>query len=250
MNQQTAQQRNQWLLLIAVMLCGCSGSREGASGDKPTDAPLDLPAAAIIERGANGSGIKLLSAPDLAERLEAGSTYRQALGVKNYGEAAVAFVASYAGLFAVNSRSQAFQVRSVEPDPSGTTVVRLDQLHNGLPVFGGELLMHYSGDSLSRVVGDYAADLPSELAAVTASDDQARKAVSAQLDGLADCAACVTQLGIFVPFRTDLHGSALAPRLAWQVDASTSPLNAWRYLIDAQTLAILDKQPRSFSRLR
>jgi Fungalysin/Thermolysin Propeptide Motif len=75
----------------------------------------------------------------------------------------LAYLQARAAEWGIWNASEEFRLRQVVRDPLGQTHVRLDQVYQGVPVFGQQLIVHldHNGVSLS-VTGAYLAGSPSQ----------------------------------------------------------------------------------------
>jgi Zn-dependent metalloprotease len=124
----------------------------------------------------------------------------------------------------------AFVTRDVVIDPDGTEHVRFARTYEGLPVIGGDVVVHSRGGQVESMSLTQAAPL--------------HLSTTPQLHAADAIVAAGTEFGsgfIGVP-ETSLvvHARGREPRLAWQVRLQ----DAWNditYSVDAQTGAILDR---------
>lgn len=234
-----------------TLITACSGTLGDAesANTKPKPKPklMELPADTAVSLSSFDNGVRRLEAKDLGAALESQSTYRRALAREDFGDAARSFVASYPKVFGHGPIAPEFSLRASQTDALGITVVRLDQHHSGLPVFDSELVFYFSGESLNRVIGDYLAAI--SLPSITPKNPEtaAFSVAAAALDGLSDCSSCSAELGVYSP---RLSNQRTEPRLTWAIDAGVSPLNSWRLFIDAESLAVLDRQRQALSARR
>lgn len=234
--------RRQLTFLTAcfTLIAACSGTPEEI-GPAPRN---QLPADAVVTANPAGKGIQRLEAHDLGAMLATGTPYQQALADGNPGIAVQQFVASYPEVFGAQGVAPDFSVRSSTTDALGITLVRLDQRYEGLPVFGGELLAHFSDNRLIRVIGDYITPLVLDSTSPANPESAAFTVAVSAVDGLQDCSRCSARLGVY---QAQFADAGSAPTLVWEVDAGASQINSWRLRIDAHSLEILDKKPTALS---
>ena len=206
---------NRWTTLVIAyltLITACSA----APDDEKSSQSYELPADAAVLLSPVDKGVSRLEARDLGAPFGADSPYQKALGEGNFGEAARRFVTGHAKLFGFGATTPDFRVRSSQSDDLGITVVRLDQYHDELPVFDGELVFYFARGLLERVIGDYSASISLPSNAPANSKRAAFSVAVAAIDGLNDCNACTAQLGVFAPPRSKRRTE---PRLVWAVDA-------------------------------
>ncbi|MCW2639741.1 MAG: peptidase [Dactylosporangium sp.] len=131
-----------------------------------------------------------------------------------------------------------FQVRNTTVDPNGTSHVRYDRTHQGLPVLGGEVVVHLDKAGAMRTMSSQPLAAPlavSTTPAVTAA--AAAQAAKAQFHGTG--AASTPSLAI------DAAGS---PRLVWKTSVpgvadDDGEKVTMTVLVDAATGAVSDAWP-------
>jgi Zn-dependent metalloprotease len=127
------------------------------------------------------------------------------------------------------------QVRDVLLDADGTEHVRLERSHGGLPVIGGDLVVHSRGGLLRSVSLTQAAPLALSLRP-TLSVDEARVRAGAEFDG---------ELGALPTATLVVYARTARPALAWQVrvEGTDREGNAadMSYIVDARNGRVLDR---------
>lgn len=141
-----------------------------------------------------------------------------------------------------------FVVKTVQTDELGDTHVRLEQVFNGLPVWGGELICHSSKGVFERMNGRYfpTPQVNSLLPAISA--EQAMNTVKNEIGltnihtnwstddlKLIDGQPFSARLVIFHPGE-----NLAAERLCWHVAARPNLLSRSEWLVDAHTGEVLD----------
>ena len=132
------------LLTLAVGACGAVAACSAGAGDAV--AALEEQHAAALE-AAVGAPFKVEVSAELGNvRHLEGRVPRAALaGGTTAGGQAIAFLAQHPGLLAIGEPSRALRVVSDEASASGRHV-RLQQVVGGVPVRGGEVLVHFDDD--------------------------------------------------------------------------------------------------------
>ncbi|TNE49828.1 MAG: T9SS type A sorting domain-containing protein [Bacteroidetes bacterium] len=165
---------------------------------------------------------------------------------KPMGERALEYLGSLAPA-GLKHAAQEFTVRSIHTDKQGNAHVRLDQVWQGVPVYGGELIAHTENGIFIRANGRY---YPTPgLASVTPalSDVDARQRVEKQLTPgtvKTSWSNAERQLVGGQEFQAELviyhPGRKIdAERLAWHVTLYPNLLRRMVFFVDAQTGEIL-----------
>jgi hypothetical protein len=231
-----------WLLVAALFATSaCAGGASRPSKDTPVaSAALEatLPTGATLTRDPATGTVRFLKGQNLSRELDGDPLFRAA---RNSGDAeavARAFLSAYATVFRLEDPARELALKRIDVDRIGTTHVRFDQSYHGLPIPGGELIVHL--DRERRVVlvnGSYVAT-PSEVDVTPAiSADDARMVAAREGDLGADaCNACATDLVLFAE-------RGAPPRLAWRVAAPAGGIAASERWIDAKSGAPLRSLP-------
>ncbi len=156
-------------------------------------------------------------------------------------ETLMQFVKENTQLFKLREPEQELRLLRGEGDELGFTHYRYERLHQGVPIYGDEMILHVNAESrVYQVNGRYHPSLTAEARpAVTAqqADSIALEKGAAHRMRTADKSVLV-----FYPAQEEL-------RLAWQV-LLAGGMNQWEYFIDAQTGAVLfDQDKRRFQKL-
>lgn len=202
----------------------------------------------LTERGA-GLTIRHVSAQTGLPTFASGGERGILLDVSAVASAetrALAFVDAYGKAFGLESAAQVRAIRA-HADELGLEHVRLQQLHEGVPVTGGELIVHLKGPRVLTVNGRTIADLPASVSPMLApelADGGARQLIAKTF------AAEFPNATFSKPRLEILNRSLLSwpgadrSRLAWFVEARGVALRQYIW-IDANTGAVL----LSFSQL-
>ncbi|MDA0577796.1 MAG: M4 family metallopeptidase, partial [Verrucomicrobia bacterium] len=178
---------------------------------------------------------------DLSTR-QAFSTGRglAAIGRGQYAEDAVAVMDNLAGLFRITNAAEEFRSRKTQGDALGFHHVRLQQMYRGLPVVGGEVIVHFNkADAAYEVNGRYVPDLAVGIAPAL---DAARALAIAQADLQAlkkPVGALDEAVSLVVYAREDPPRLAQALTLTYRDAAGEA--GRWRYWIDALDGSILQR---------
>lgn len=141
-----------------------------------------------------------------------------------------------------------FKVRTVQTDEQGNQHVRMDQMFQGLPVWGGEVIAHTKSGAFERMNGRYypTPKLSSTTPALNA--DQAIQSVKNAIGVAKIKTSWTTEELSWIdgqPFSADLlvfhkNEKLKDERLAWHVVAHPNVMSRLVYFVDAETGEILD----------
>jgi Zn-dependent metalloprotease len=164
----------------------------------------------------------------------------QASGAKTPEERAFAFLAAYGEAFGVTGRSQA-RIESVLPDALGMHHVRLRQHVDGIPVAGGELIVHLRGDQVVAANGKTLPRLGRLGTTPTVSPAEAVRSARAHLaqrSGARELAFSTPRLEVFN--RGLLEGAPYPTRLAWFLEATSTSYRQFVWIDARSGRALLD----------
>jgi Zn-dependent metalloprotease len=152
---------------------------------------------------------------------------------------ALAFIDAYGSAFGL-TRDRVRLYRAPFTDTLGIDHVRLQQVEQGVPVRGGELIVHLKGSRVTAVNGHTLVDLPRDLRAqlpASVAIDEARRQMQKHEPQLYDTRYSEPRLEIFN--RALLSETSRYPsRLAWFIEAA-GPMVRRFIWVDAKTGAIL-----------
>lgn len=206
------------ILLIAAM----AGSWSGAWA-QPIDRPEVDDALRALQRSTGAAvSAKRSSSTGLATFLTADPAAPIKLpapAVLTAAERASAFIAVGGGVFGLTDPAQG-RLKAVDgPDETGTEHVRLQQIHGGVPVTGGELIVHLRGNAVLAANGGVlpVAKTLDSVPTVSAqlATDEARRIAADEL-GVPDATLTEPRLEILDP--GFLHGSPSGAHLTWYVE--------------------------------
>ncbi|MEZ5283669.1 MAG: M4 family metallopeptidase [Vicinamibacterales bacterium] len=153
-------------------------------------------------------------------------------------ERALAFVNLYGRAFGIQDRFSARVLRAPAADALGFEHVRLQQLHDGVPVTAGELIVHLRGDRVLGANGRTLASFPGSV--VPALDPAGAQNAAAALMAKRNRAVGVQygepRLEVFN--RGLIDEGAYPTRLAWFVEVTGDALRQFVW-VDAETGAVL-----------
>ena len=151
---------------------------------------------------------------------------------------AVAVLDNVSSLFRIRDAEKEFKVHRTDADNLGFHHSRMRQLYQGLPVVGGDVIVHFNGRGEAyEVNGTYVPDIAVPTVPVITGAD-AVKRTTTDLAGLKKPAGTLTEGPTLCVFARNTE-----PTLAYQItvsyaDAKDGP-GRWRYWVDAATGAIL-----------
>src|SRR6185369_14288118 len=154
---------------------------------------------------------------------------------------ALSFVQAYGKPFGLADSSQVRLLRASQKDELGLEHVRFQQVHRGVPVTGGEFLVHLKGSRAMAANGNTLADLPDDVVPTLSPElatSAARQLIEKRRSEQAPSAVySKPRLEIFN--RTMLTGMGRdRSRLVWFVEATGPELRQFIW-IDAGSGAIV-----------
>jgi Zn-dependent metalloprotease len=164
----------------------------------------------------------------------------RASGARTPEERAFAFLAAYGEAFGVSGRAQA-RVESVVPDALGMHHVRLRQHEDGVPVTGGEIVVHLRGEEVVAVNGKTLPRLERLDTTPALSPAEAVRSARSHLGERSSGRALefgTPRLEIFN--RGLLEGSPYPTRLAWFVEVTGHSYRRFVWIDARSGRALLD----------
>jgi len=152
----------------------------------------------------------------------------------------IEFFRQHGRLFGVSDPATQLVVDKAEIGPLGQTHTTYRQIHHGIPVFGGVLKVHQSGDGAFRVANGEFFPVPDDLPTVPTI--QADAAVDVARKALAEASPNVVQSDLVIVDPGWYGDPAIGAHLAYHVVLQDSPAGIMEaFFVDAQTAAILDR---------
>lgn len=213
--------------------------------------PRVVPDIASLTEGGEGLRIRQRAATGGQARFAAtdGRGIRLAMADSAPAESrARAFARTYGVPFGVTDEGQLEMRRGATTDSVGIEHVRFQQMHQGVPVTGGEFLVHMRGARVLAANGHVVSNLPATVAAsVPAADASAtargfvarmqRGARSGRNQVAADAVFSTPRLEIYD--RSIWESTFVTPRVAWFIEATGDHLREFIW-IDANAGYVLD----------
>jgi Zn-dependent metalloprotease len=142
-----------------------------------------------------------------------------------------------------------FRLRTASTDEQGNQHFRMDQVFQGVPVYGSEIILHTKGSSLQFMNGRYEAT-PTVSITPTISFEQARDAAEGAFGkSLVRTNWTPEHLRLIggEPFKAELvvYIQNEKAHLAWQCTLRPNVLKRMEYLVDAHTGAVLNAMDRT-----
>lgn len=144
----------------------------------------------------------------------------------------------------ITAPDQEFTMKQVREDAQGYTHIRLQQMYQGIPVYGSEVMVHFSPGNEVRFTGRYQSspvlsdlhpDFVEDSAKALVLQEVAKHTVvhdlSQQWKDWYDYSEPQATLVLFHPG----EGRIGPHRLSWHVMVRPNVLHRWEYLIDAET---------------
>jgi Zn-dependent metalloprotease len=177
-----------------------------------------------------GIGSKSLSG---SNALAAQSVFRG-----TYSDRSLAVMDNLAPLYRLKSAKQEFRSKqNEESDHLGYRHQRLEQIHQGIPVLGGDVNVHFDGQNNPyEVNGKYIPDL---TLSVTPSISANQAVDAAKADFVANKGAVANAIALVSGPDLVVYALGDSPVLTYQIVIRTRSDNTWKYWINAQTGAVV-----------
>ncbi|HEX8281476.1 MAG TPA: M4 family metallopeptidase, partial [Chthoniobacterales bacterium] len=158
-------------------------------------------------------------------------------------ERATQFLSAHGGMLGVSNAAD-LRAERTQTDDLGYTHVRLNQFHNGVKVFGAQLIVHMNGEGITAVNGNYVPEIAVSTTPALSAEAASNAALITSRKSAADAASAKvtgTELAIYPAGLAD--GRPVVSRLAYgvEVESAKNPEQVW---IDAETGAVLARIPR------
>jgi len=145
-----------------------------------------------------------------------------------------AFFHQYKGLYSMRDPDAELSTLRVAADRIGMDHVRFQQVYQGLPVFGVQMIAHLRGKQITSVNGGYIPDIEVSVEPALSGEE----AVQVAQEDLGDEEAVLSREGT----ELGIYRDGEAAHLAWRLELfSSDPLGRWVYFIDAHQGGILLK---------
>ena len=209
---------------------------DGRPGQTSDGSPPMLPSGARLQRHPATQTVLSLKGGDLSRALDDGGGYRNMLAQKRFSDAAICFLDYYKEAFRLDQPARELAPAAVRTDELGMTHVRLLQGYKGIPVWPGEITVHFSAQgAIFWVQGRY---IPTPRGTDPTAGIQKTDAVKIVARELArygaDGAPGSAELVIYA-------GCPEKPALAYEVSVRAGLTKGWRFYIDADSGAVLQK---------
>jgi bacillolysin/thermolysin len=169
---------------------------------------------------------------------EFGVVVKPGIGGSGPDRLARTFLAQHGSLFGIADQSAELKLLGVDKDRLGFKHYRYQQLHQGLPVFGQQLIVHAKEDRVTSVAGRTTPNIGSADPKL-APADAAQRAIAAQRKGIVSDGTKLHAVG-----NQDLGWYTLedgSPRLAYEVIVGAREDQRWQMYVDATSGEVLDK---------
>ncbi|MCW2926741.1 MAG: peptidase family protein [Thermoleophilia bacterium] len=216
--------------------------KPGARPGRQDVANLDRAVAGIVE--ADGSArVTIDRGSNTATFVtgEFGVVVRPGVGGSGPDKLARTFLSQHGGLFGIADQHAELKLVNVEKDEVGFRHYKYQQLHQGLPVFGQQLVVHSKGDSVTAVGGRLTPNIGIAEPRLDAAAAAQRALAATRKNLVADStpagelrAVGAQELGWY----TLQDGT---PRLAYEVVVGAREDQRWQMYIDAKSGETLDK---------
>lgn len=153
-------------------------------------------------------------------------------------ETALRFFAENRGAYKMSSPEDELTTRKIQYDNVGKTHVRIDQIYQGLPVIGGELIAHFDRDmSLRTVNGTYYPEIGIDTKPAILSREAVEFASTDLRTFFGSGEPDEPELVVF-PWQDEYY-------LCWRMFIySSTPMGRWEYFVNAKTGDVVFKANR------
>ncbi|GAA4413444.1 hypothetical protein GCM10023187_41740 [Nibrella viscosa] len=181
--------------------------------------------------------------PVYIENRQPAATPTSSRGRQSAAAAAYQFLSQVGGILKMERPEDNFQIAHTETDEVGQTHIRMKQTYAGVPVYGGEIMLHLTNGAVTLLNGRYhavqnIATRPrlkvSEAADYAFRDVRKQSVVRSFGDNILQMKPSEGELFVYPVSETKTT-------LAWQITVRPNMLERWQYIIDAQTGEVLDK---------
>lgn len=189
----------------------------------------------------NGLNIVTRDSKNRPLLIEAGQGYKQLHG-KSMGEQAKHFVEQASQLLGISNAGQAFELVRQDIDEIGMQHIKMQQMYQGVPVYGGEIIIHGDQTGLKSLNGFYHSQ-PKDINTVASIAQNTSEQTLVDRVGIADDVVDDFGLFDFEKLKTELvvftkeDGSQ---HLAYHHTIYRSLVDRWEYFVDAHTGDVLD----------
>lgn len=157
------------------------------------------------------------------------------------------YLSSVKGLLRIENPDQQFELKQIDTDELGQSHLRLQQFHKGVPVYGGEVVLHTNRDEVTTLNGKF---FPTPTLANTVANLTLQAAEKVALDELAKTTVVRTmtfgekKLLQYDKPKTELfvyHHSDQTTHLTYRIEIHPNFLEHWVCFVDAHTGEVLKK---------
>ncbi len=185
------------------------------------------PPAAVLQQGEGGE--QLAYDPDTGQLIFVGASPGSPIpspagevSALSVEEQAMTFVAHYGPRFGLKQPANEVRLKRVDALGNGRRVVRYQQTYQGVPIFGGDLVVNLTDSGALVALTGKIALLPSSLdvTPVLTAEDAIRKAkgLAARLYGVGEDSLSADEPGLWVYDERLFTPTTLAPRAVWKVE--------------------------------
>jgi Zn-dependent metalloprotease len=219
---------------ISATLVGVEAPAAEQSANDALRAMATAAGTAVEPRVSATTGLATFAATKPGEPIPTGVSSQATAGIR-----ARAFLNRYGAAFGITDTNELALRRQPAVDEIGMEHVRFLQTHKAIPVTGGELTVHLSGDAVvavnARTLGDFAGVSLSPVVTPAESTTVARRVLASERN-VSDALLSEPRLELFN--RGLLEGRRTPTRLAWFIEATALDLRQYLW-IDAETNAVL-----------
>lgn len=173
---------------------------------------------------------------------EFGVVVKPGVGGSGPDRIARTFLVKHGALFGINDQNSSLKLLGIDQDKLGFKHFKYQQMHQGLPVFGQQLIVHAKDENVTSVGGRTTPNIPNltpkiesaDAAAIAMKSTRTALVADKNLGGGSLKAIGNQELGWF----TTVDGT---PRLAYEVIVGAQEDQRWQLYVDATNGSVLDK---------
>jgi Zn-dependent metalloprotease len=259
--------KNTFVVLLTLACSVAVGQTQKPFGDRvlkkaPTPLPAILRDAETIDGSKKANSVPIANTLLLKAHIVRDSAdnviwvdFKQAFTLANNGRASMAaaalnYLKTLKPILKLNDPAQEIEVGTIEEDELNHTHIRLQQTYKGLPVYGGEMILHAQDNTFTTLNGKHfktpalqntTAKITENQAAQTALEDLKQHTTVRELKPnelqILKKQVSETELLIYYP-KTNPENA----HLAWRMVVRPNFLERWNYFVDAQTRQVLLRQ--------
>lgn len=220
--------------LSSTAHAGCGPERLTTQETSSLDMDAQLPSDTVVRRNPENETIAYLQGENLSQGMEEDETFRRLQSENLLPQIALSFLNAHRSFFKLIQPADELRVKSLKTDNLGLKHVRFEQVFEGLAVWACEIIVHLdTSNHVYLLQGRYIPTPKDVNTRAGLSPEEACRIVANDLEAQGfDHKECRPELVIFVQ-------TGDIPHLTYQVSVTPSLVEAWIFMIDAETGDVL-----------